>query len=568
MLSGLRPILVLDNDILTQPRLHDALLASGCRVAMPQKPGADAELIEQIRREHIQVAVLDLLRGGQNDGDGLETLAKIVFNAPEVSVIVTADTEEIQYAIDALKLGAWDYLVKPIEDAGLLEHALTRALERSRLLTENAQHRQRRDSEANLRSQESSESQAKLLERHTLLQNLVESLPYPVFYKNIHGEYQICNKAFCDMLGVAPERVLGQTAHAFFPSELGASFDASDMSVLHEGGVETYSYGYRLPNGELRHMLSSKSAFKDANGRVLGMVGAITDISEQKLAEEKLEAMNRRLESLVAMRTALIREKAQELEAANRRLLELDELKSAFLATVSHDLRTPLTSIFGFVRLVRSSFEKHFLGFAEGAEALEKKGKRINQNLGIVEREIQRLNRLINDFLDLAKIEAGKAEWRDMEASVESFVQDSVAAVSGQLALKPALRLETELAPDLPLLRVDPDRLIQALVNLLGNAIKFTSQGLVLLRVTREPDAGVCFEIRDTGPGLSETQLPHIFDRFQQARRHELGGQPGSGLGLSICREIVEHYGGRIWVQSVLGQGSSFYFSLPSAILC
>jgi PAS domain S-box-containing protein len=564
MLSGLRPVLVLDDDILAQPRLHDALLASGCRVALPGKPCSDGELLDLIRRERIRIAVLDLLRG--DDGDGLETLAKIVFNAPDVSVIVTADTEENQYAIDALKLGAWDYLVKPIEDASLLEHALIRALERSMLLAENAQHRLRQESEGALRSQEGDKSP--LLERRNLLQALVESLPYPVFYKNIHGEYQICNKAFCEMLGVERERVLGQTAHAFFPSELGASFDASDMNVLHEGGVETYSYDFRLPNGDLRRMLSSKSAFRDADGRTLGMVGAITDITEQKQAEEKLEAMNRRLESLVAMRTALIRDKAQELEAANQRLLELDEMKSSFLATVSHDLRTPLTSIYGFVRLVRSSFEKHFLGFADGAEALEKKGKRIKQNLGIVEREIQRLNRLINDFLDLAKIEAGKAEWRDVETSIKSFVQDAVAAVSGQLALKPALSLETALAPDLPSLRVDPDRLIQALVNLLGNAIKFTSKGLVSLRVTREQDGCVRFETRDTGPGLSETQLPYIFDRFQQARRHELGGQPGSGLGLSICREIVEHYGGRIWVESVAGQGSSFYFTLPASIIC
>lgn len=291
------------------------------------------------------------------------------------------------------------------------------------------------------------------------------------------------------------------------------------------------------------------------------------EVEERRRAEEELARLNRDLEQLVAERTAELEGKARELKEANRRLLELDELKSAFLSSVSHELRTPLTSVLGFTKLITRDFQGSFLPLA-GDEALRKKAERIHGNLHIIEQEGERLTRLINDFLDLTKIESGHFEWFDREIAPRDVIQRAVQAVRGLYAQNPLVELVAELEEGLPAVFADADRLEQVLINILNNAAKFTAQGRVALRAGRAPDGFLRLSVSDTGVGIPESELDKIFDKFHQVVHQDtlLEKPKGTGLGLAICRQIVRHYGGRIWAESEPGRGSTFTVELPPAL--
>lgn len=262
-----------------------------------------------------------------------------------------------------------------------------------------------------------------------------------------------------------------------------------------------------------------------------------------------------------------VHERTAELEAANARLQQLDTLKSDFLSAVSHELRTPLTSIRGFISLIEREFIRSFAEWADTDPVLRKKSRRIQDNLHIISLETERLTRLINDVLDLAKIESGRVEWRDETIHVTDCIHKAAATVSGLFAQKPEVRLQLDIAEALPAFIGDPDRMQQVLMNLLNNAVKFTDQGTVTVRAFLNAQQCLQIDIRDTGIGFAPEEAGTIFDRFQQARQGDtLMDRPkGTGLGLAISRDIVTRHGGRLWAQSMPGQGSLFSLTLPPA---
>ncbi len=257
----------------------------------------------------------------------------------------------------------------------------------------------------------------------------------------------------------------------------------------------------------------------------------------------------------------------QELEGANQRLQKLDQMKSDFLSSVSHELRTPLTSIRGFASLVEREFSRSFAPLAEEDSGLSKKSLRIRDNLKIILTESERLTRLINDVLDLAKIEAGRVEWRDGPIQPEKLIHDTANAAQGMFEAKPAISLRLEIQDELPTIIGDADRLLQVLVNLLNNAVKFTDRGSVTLRATVNEDQLLQLQVEDSGVGFPPEEAEAIFDKFQQAKQGDtLADQPkGTGLGLGISKEIVARHGGRIWASSIPGKGSVFTLTLPPA---
>lgn len=296
-----------------------------------------------------------------------------------------------------------------------------------------------------------------------------------------------------------------------------------------------------------------------------GMADALGESREQEeLRRQELAALNLNLEHEVESRTQDLSRKAAELEEANRRLRDLDHMKSNFLSSVSHELRTPLTSIMGFAKLISKDFSRLFLPLAGADEKLRQRAERVGQNLGVIVREGERLTRLINDVLDLAKIEAGRIEWRDSLVEVRELVEQSVQAVSGQYATRPEIDLHVAVAPGLPAVSVDRDRLMQVLINLLNNAAKFTPAGAVEVRAGLNARAEIQISVHDSGIGIPPEYLDKVFDKFQQIAGDTLSDKPqGTGLGLPISRQIVQHYGGRIWAESQYGQGSTFTFTLP-----
>ncbi len=240
-----------------------------------------------------------------------------------------------------------------------------------------------------------------------------------------------------------------------------------------------------------------------------------------------------------------------ELRAANERLKELDRLKDDFVSTVTHELRTPLTSIRAFSEILRDNPD---------LDAEER------QNfLRIVIQESERLTRLINQVLDLAKLESGRAEWKVSRVDLKAVVEDSIAA-TGQLFRSRGVGLEAQLPAEGAAVRADRDRLLQVLINLLSNAAKFAPADDGRVRVLLAyADGLVRVSVSDNGPGVRVADQTMIFEKFRQAGDTMTEKPQGTGLGLPISRQIIEHFGGRLWVQSAPEQGATFVFELPLA---
>ncbi|MBI2311919.1 MAG: histidine kinase [Betaproteobacteria bacterium] len=309
------------------------------------------------------------------------------------------------------------------------------------------------------------------------------------------------------------------------------------------------------PDADMVHFAETQlaGAIGGASARI--MVASV--VKEEELTIEEVMGMLDEASQIIAYSHQLqqksreLEEATAELRAANERLKELDRLKDDFVSTVSHELRTPLTSIRAFSEILHDN---------PGLDAGER-GKFLN----IIIKESERLTRLINQVLDLAKLESGKAEWHVSELDVREVIEDCINATS-QLFRERNVRLETHLPAAVPLIVADRDRLVQVVINLLSNAVKFCNpkDGRVAISLHRHPDS-LQVDVKDNGPGIGARDQVVIFEKFRQAGDNLTEKPQGTGLGLPISRQIVEHFGGRLWVESEPGKGATFSFTLPLA---
>ena len=242
--------------------------------------------------------------------------------------------------------------------------------------------------------------------------------------------------------------------------------------------------------------------------------------------------------------------KTEELELANKRLKAMYEIQKEFTSTVSHELRTPLASIKTAIDLV----VKKMVGEIN---------KEQEEVLGRAKNNVDRLKRLIDDILDLTKIESGKLQMNFMMNDIHRVIQEVVEAQK-DVAQSRGLYLKTELDAKVPKIPFDSDRIIQVLNNLLGNALKFTKQGGITVKTqNKSQENHIVVSVIDTGKGISEKDMPKLFQKFQQLESAQDNEEGGTGLGLAICKEIVTRHGGKIWVESKPGEGTAFNFILP-----
>jgi signal transduction histidine kinase len=248
----------------------------------------------------------------------------------------------------------------------------------------------------------------------------------------------------------------------------------------------------------------------------------------------------------------LATEQTARLTALNSELQRANQHKAEFLANMSHELRTPLNSILGFSQLLLEG---------DGGELSQDQ----RQDVDIIKSNGQHLLALINDLLDISKLEAGKAQLHRGQVEVEALVAECVESV-GSLAKTKQLDLSRSVADNVGRVFADGPKLKQVLLNLLGNAIKFTESGSVRVSAERQ-GAELLISVRDTGIGIPSEDAERIFESFQQGKSGMSGKYQGTGLGLAICRQLVEMHGGRIWVRSTPGQGSTFTFTIPQRAL-
>jgi len=283
-----------------------------------------------------------------------------------------------------------------------------------------------------------------------------------------------------------------------------------------------------------------------ARGRTVGVLAADNRRSRAPIPAHAVDLLQTfAAQAAVAVENARlfqeIQDKSRELELASKH-------KSQFLANMSHELRTPMNAVLGYTDLILDNI------FGEVPEAIRDTLERVKSNG-------QHLLGLINDVLDLSRMEAGQLTLSLGDYAMGEVVHAVVSAVES-LAAGKKLALKAVVPPDLPPGRGDERRLTQVLLNLAGNAIKFTDSGHVLIEA-RATDGAFVVSVSDTGPGIAPADQQKIFEEFQQADSSSTRKKGGSGLGLSISRRIVELHGGRLWVESVPGEGSTFYFTVP-----
>jgi PAS domain S-box-containing protein len=355
---------------------------------------------------------------------------------------------------------------------------------------------------------------------------MLESIPVPVYFKDTEGRYLDFNQAFADMFQIDRESWLGKSVFDLLPAEQARLVAEFDGLLFAQGGKQNYDSEVRLPSGLNAHVLYHKAALTRPDGSISGLVGTLTDISERKQLER----------SMLSAKEAA--------EAANR-------AKSDFLANMSHEIRTPMNGIIGMTELALDTDLT-----SEQRDYLE-----------TVKNSADSLMTIINDILDFSKIEAGKLNVEHIPFHLGHLLSDTLRLFAVRADQK-GLELLNEIAPDTPQeLLGDPGRLRQVLNNLLGNSIKFTPRGEVVVQVKVEQvlesgEVDMHFAVRDTGIGIPLEKQAHIFEAFAQEDTSTTRRFGGTGLGLTISNRLVQLMGGRIWVESIPDVGSTFHFTV------
>jgi two-component system sensor histidine kinase/response regulator len=349
------------------------------------------------------------------------------------------------------------------------------------------------------------------------LQGILDHANATIHIKDADGRYLLVNREFEKVRGIGAEEALGRTEFELSPPKTAAEITADDQAVLQSGVPMSFERDMPVPGG-VRTFLLVKFPVKDEHG-VVTIAGISTDITAQK--------------------TAL----TQAVEASR--------LKSEFVANMSHEIRTPLNGVVCMTELM--------LNTTLSAEQRE------YANVGLTSAEA--LMRVINDILDFSKIEAGKLDIVDEEFSIEQAAAD-VCEILGMKAAEKGVELAVAVDPEVPeVVRGDGNRIRQMLINLVGNAIKFTAEGEIVVRVSvlsaADGTEALRIDVTDTGIGIDADRLAELFEPFSQADGTATRRYGGTGLGLSITKQLAELMGGEIGVDSTPGTGSTFWFSVP-----
>jgi two-component system, sensor histidine kinase and response regulator len=370
-----------------------------------------------------------------------------------------------------------------------------------------------------------------LSRERSLMRALIDLLPDCMYVKDTQSRFLLANHGLAKLIGLDnPKPLLGKTDFDFFPPDLAAQYRSDEERLVQSRQSLTY---HEEPvcdsSGHTRWLLTTKAPLRDELGELIGLVGIGRDITDHKSAQEELK------QAKIAA------------ELASR-------AKSEFVANMSHEIRTPMNGILGMTELVLDS------------ELSEEQ----RENLGLVKLSAESLLTVINDILDFSKVEAGKLELESIPFELRECIGEAIQTLSFRAHQK-GLELVYEVQPDVrdPLIG-DPGRLRQVLVNLIGNAIKFTEKGEILVAVTQESESAhtAClnFSVTDTGIGIPADQQKRIFEAFSQADGSMIRKFGGTGLGLSISARLVDMMHGRIWVESTPGSGSKFQFTASFGI--
>lgn len=449
----------------------------------------------------------------------------------DIPVIFISALHEAVDKVKAFAVGGADYITKPFETEEVLarvQHQLSLQKLKKQLKEQNEQLQQeicdRITVEEALRISEDKykhlyeQSQFRASELSAIIDNMVDGL-LVVDCSDIVTQF---NPAMCKMLGLKKEAIVNRDFRECFNyeiSELILSLRVAPRQIL---TVELNLPNHRVGQAVATSIFRGELADCDL-GSCFGLIILIRDITSEK---------------------------------------EIDQMKTDFISNVSHELRTPLTSILGFATLIRKKLhETIFPTVPPDHNKAQRSILQIDENMEIVIAEGTRLTHLINDVLDIAKMEAGEIEWKMEILTASEILEHSLAATSALFDQK-GLELVKEIEVELPSIKGDRDRLIQVIINLISNAVKFTDRGCIICKVNKIK-AHLVFSVCDQGIGISPADREKVFEKFKQVGDTLIDKPKGTGLGLAISKEIISYHGGKIWVESEIGKGSTFSFTLP-----
>jgi PAS domain S-box-containing protein len=377
---------------------------------------------------------------------------------------------------------------------------------------------------------------------------IIANAPDPTFVSDLEGTILHANEAARQLLGLCPGESLGQSLAHHMSDEDARACSAALREVVSSGGARSLEVQPRSAAGEVIPVALRVSALRDQDGSVVGALGSARDLCAYERVAHDLEQTRADLQAAHAQQMALEEQVAHAQERTNA-LLETMRAKDEFLSIASHELKTPLTTMKLLIQLAQR----------ELARANAPKITHIDR----MGRSIVRMEQLINDLLDVSRIDSGTLVMRpepcDVAALCQQIAEEQAAANSREITFV-AQGTPTEML-------VDGERVGQVVTNLLANAIKYSPAAEpVALAFVQQEEAGIIC-VRDKGPGIPEEALPHIFERFYRVPGIEAqnGSGRGLGLGLHLCQEIVERHGGQIWAESTVGSGTNFYVALPVA---
>jgi two-component system, sensor histidine kinase and response regulator len=369
-------------------------------------------------------------------------------------------------------------------------------------------------------------AEEKLAEQHTLLRTLIDTLPDFIYVKDTQGRYLMSNIANAERLGTTPEQIVGKWDFDFFPADTAEKLYADEQIIIRTGQpiLRREDMG-TSSDGAPIWMLITKAPLYDQKGNIVGIVGINRDITVNKQVQ-------------------------QQIENARRRAEETSQLKTQFLTTMSHELRTPLNAIIGFSDMLLK-------GILGEVSDIQKEYIRDILSNG------EHLLAIINDVLDISKIESGQFRLNIAPLDPNHLLEHVRRRLQG-LAEAKGLAFITFLDPALPpMVTGDALRLRQILINLIGNAIKFTERGEVEVRFEAVEDARWQIVVRDTGIGIPTEAINYLFEEFRQVDNSLERAYEGTGLGLAIVRNLALRMGGTVEVDSAVGSGSTFTVCLP-----
>jgi two-component system, sensor histidine kinase and response regulator len=353
---------------------------------------------------------------------------------------------------------------------------------------------------------------------------LIENLPQNIYTKDLNGVFTYANQRFCNTTKRSLSHIIGKTDFDFYPHALAHKYRYDDQRVIQTGKMIDVIETHSLPSGDIIYVQVVKSPIRDESETIIGTLGIFWDVTAREKAEEQLKQAK------------------EAAEAASK-------AKSNFLANMSHEIRTPMNGIIGMTEL------------ALDTNLTDEQ----RDYLTMVRSSADTLLSLINDILDFSKIEAGKLEFIAVDFQLRDHLGDAIKTLAIKAEQK-GIELLSHILPDVPdHLNGDPGRLRQIIVNLVGNAIKFTEEGEILVKASvieqTEQDVLLHFIVSDTGIGIAKDKQDVIFKAFEQVDSSSTREFGGTGLGLAISSQLVEKMGGKIWLESEEGQGSRFHFT-------